>query len=330
MVQRLTDILARPELTEKNLRGLVADTVKKGGRTATIDWATVFLAIFIYSGWLTVTWFYQSLPVLVFLLLVVPLTTWQTSLQHEVLHGHPTRWRRINRLFAMAPLIIWLPYERYRQTHLTHHIDERLTDPIDDPESYYVTREAFGLLSRAARLIVWAQTTLAGRLLFGPFWSGGNFLADEARRVVRNEGNARAVWFEHAVWCIPVLVWLFMVCGIPVWLYLLFVMVPATSLMMVRSFAEHRGVTDQQERTAIVENSWILGPIFLFNNLHVVHHEAPLMPWYKLPGWYRANREAVLRSNGGLVYNTYFDVARRFLLRPHDTPTHPLNRIPRN
>ena len=34
-------------------------------------------------------------------------------------------------------------------------------------------------------------------------------------------------------------------------------------------------------RTAIVEGSWFFGPLFLFNNLHSLHHAEPLMPWYR-------------------------------------------------
>jgi hypothetical protein len=31
----------------------------------------------------------------------------------------------------------------------------------------------------------------------------------------------------------------------------------------------------------------------------------------------------MLIANGGLVYATYFEVARLYLLRPHDVPQHP-------
>jgi len=33
-------------------------------------------------------------------------------------------------------------------------------------------------------------------------------------------------------------------------------------------------------------------------------------------------------QNGGLVYFTYFDVARRYLFRRHDVLPHPLGRVP--
>ena len=42
------------------------------------------------------------------------------------------------------------------------------------------------------------------------------------------------------------------------------------------------------------------------------------MPWYEYPARYRMIRERLLAANGGLVYQTYFDVARRYLFRSHD------------
>ena len=92
---------------------------------------------------------------------------------------------------------------------------------------------------------------------------------------------------------------------------------------MVRSFAEHRAMPEAERRTAIVENALILGPLFLFNNLHSVHHLRHRLPWYQIPKFYRLNRAALIERNGGLVYHGYFDVARRYLWRPHDSPIHP-------
>jgi fatty acid desaturase len=105
--------------------------------------------------------------------------------------------------------------------------------------------------------------------------------------------------------------------------------VPGTAILLIRSFGEHRARPGARERTAIVERSWILGPLFLFNNLHSVHHDEPTMPWYEYNKRYRARREEFVRENGGLVYRGYFDVARRYLFRPHDAPAHPMGRIPR-
>jgi fatty acid desaturase len=47
------------------------------------------------------------------------------------------------------------------------------------------------------------------------------------------------------------------------------------------------------------------------------------LPWYQLPKIYQLNRAALIEHNGGLVYRSYFDVVRRYLLRPHESPIHP-------
>jgi len=109
----------------------------------------------------------------------------------------------------------------------------------------------------------------------------------------------------------------------PFWLYFWAFAYAGTALALVRSFAEHRAEDDVERRTAIVEHSWVLGPLFLFNNLHVVHHLRAGLPWYELPRWYRMNRAAVLERNGGLVYRSYLEVAWRYLFKPHDAALHP-------
>ncbi len=83
------------------------------------------------------------------------------------------------------------------------------------------------------------------------------------------------------------------------------------------------GGGEPEKRTAIVENARILGPLFLYNNLHVAHHMRGGLPWYQIPRFYRLNRAALIDRNGGLVYRSYVDVARRYLLTPHDGPVHP-------
>ncbi len=109
----------------------------------------------------------------------------------------------------------------------------------------------------------------------------------------------------------------------PLWLYLLAFVYAGASLTSLRSFAEHRFAEDPTHRTAIVERAGLFGLLFLHNNLHVLHHLRQHEPWYRLPALYKANREALLARNGGLVYDGYGEVARRFLFRPHDAPRYP-------
>ncbi|HKC15958.1 MAG TPA: fatty acid desaturase [Steroidobacteraceae bacterium] len=295
---------------------------------ALIEMPTLLLIVGVYGGWLTLTYHYGRWPLWIVAPLTAVLLTLHSSVQHEVVHGHPTPWRALNRLFGMVPLSLWLPFDRYRRNHLVHHNNERLTDPLDDPESYYLTPEHWSHLSPLVRTILQVQQTLAGRILIGSFWRIARFLRGEIRAVVRNDEGKRAIWFEHLLWCLPVLTWLAFICRMPLWIYVVTMVIPGNGLLLIRSFAEHRARPDVPERTAIVEGSWIFGPLFLFNNLHAMHHEEPAMPWYEYNARYRLIRQRLITENAGLVYTTYFDVARRFLFRPHDGLRHPTGRVP--
>ena len=79
---------------------------------------------------------WPSYPIIALLVLgfVVAL---QSSIMHEVLHGHPTRNGLVNEASLFLPIGIVRPSRRFKALHLRHHADERLTDPFDDPESCY-------------------------------------------------------------------------------------------------------------------------------------------------------------------------------------------------
>lgn len=295
---------------------------------AAVEWPTLGLAAAIYGGWLLLTFFHAGMSSWLLVPAAAWLIAWQNSLQHEIVHGHPTRWRGVNRALGFVPLSLWLPFARYRVLHLCHHRDERLTDPLDDPESSYLTAEAWAGLGRPGRWLVRAQTTLIGRLAIGPLWSILRFLHSEIVLMRRGDRHLRKVWARHLIGCAAILAWLWAACGIAPWTYLALFVLPGTALTLVRSFAEHRAEHAVFHRTAVVENSPVLGLLFLNNNLHAAHHANPTLPWYRLPGWYRANRGALLDSNGGLLYSGYMDVFRRFLFAAHDRPEHPFGRAP--
>jgi fatty acid desaturase len=288
-----------------------------------IEWPTAALAFAIYGLWCVVTLFHRGLPWWALLVLGGWITTWQLNLQHETIHGHPTRNRRVNEMIGCWPLSLWLPYSIYRSTHLAHHRDENLTDPLEDPESYYWTSSGWGGLGPACRALAHARTTFLGRITLGPAFLIGGFVRDLLCDAWRGERNARRVLARQLMLAAPVLIWLIVICHMPLWIYVACFVYPGASLAMVRSFAEHRAMPEAERRTAIVENAWIFGSLFLFNNLHAAHHLRHRLPWYQLPKFYRLNRAALIERNGGLVYRGYFDVARRYLLKPHDSPIHP-------
>ena len=91
-------------------------------RTA-VEWPTLLVAAVIYGGYGLLTFTYHSLPWWLLLPAGGFLLAWHGSLQHEVVHGHPTRWRWLNRALVFPSLWPWMPFEVYADTHLRHHHD---------------------------------------------------------------------------------------------------------------------------------------------------------------------------------------------------------------
>jgi fatty acid desaturase len=297
-------------------------------RNAAVEWPTVALFAAIYALWFGLVWFHAAIPLWLWLPLAVWTSAWWGSAQHEALHGHPTRARWLNTALATPPIWLWLPFERYRQSHLKHHFDERLTDPLDDPESRYKCPDGWRQLGPVGQRLVSAQSTLLGRLTIGPFWSVGLFWFQDLAALRAGDKARMRIWAWHVLWVALLLGFAVGVAGLPFWQYLVGFVWFGTALALVRSFAEHKAEEAVEKRTAIVERSPVFGLLFLHNNLHVAHHKWPTVAWYRLPKLYRANREALLKENGGLVYDGYRDVFRRFFLRGYQPPVHPLGRVP--
>ncbi len=279
-----------------------------------IEWPTLFLALVIYGGWLAVTAWHAHLAWPMLLLAGAWLTAWHGSLQHELIHGHPTRKAWLNDAIAFAPLSLWLPYTIYKRDHTMHHATPHLTDPLDDTESSYLPR-AGGL----PHLLVALEATLAGRMLFGPAIRVARFWIGEARRARRTPVAVLRDWLPHMLVVALIVAWLDHV-GLSLGQYVLCFVWPGISLSLIRSYAEHRASPNPEARTAIVTDSGPLALLFLNNNLHTWHHLRPDRPWYTLPALHRASPDAFPMAPH---YRHYGVVFARFLLRPHDRLIHP-------
>ena len=95
-------------------------------------------------------------------------------------------------------------------------------------------------------------------------------------------------------------------------------------LLMVRSFIEHQAVEKANQRSVIIETRGPLSLLFLNNNFHSVHHAYPSLAWYRIPAFFRENRARFLRMNGGYRYESYWEVFRRFGLRPKEPVEWPI------
>ena len=286
--------------------------------------ASWLLLICIYTTWVLVTWFHHVIPLWVLFPLGAVLIAWHGSFQHEAVHGHFSKQRWLNDLIAYPPLMLWLPYPIYRQSHRAHHNTNILTDPRRDPESFYVDHASWASLSPLWRRILTWHNTLAGRMLIGPFLLIIQFLTAEVRAIASGDHRHVNAWVWHLPAVTLVLAWLVLVVDMPLSVYLACFVIPGLSLTLIRSFAEHKAMHTPLERTAIVEAGPFFSLLFLNNNLHFAHHRRPDLPWLALPNYYRRQRQNLLKDNGGLCYQGgYLEIVKRFFFRPVDQPLHP-------
>lgn len=285
------------------------------------DWPTLAVVVAFWASFVTVVALRRHAPTAAVVAGLAVLGGLYMSLQHEIIHGHPTPWRRLNWLLVCAPLGMTQPFDRYSDTHLAHH-EADLTDPLEDPESYYVTAQAWQSASGAHRLLLRANRTLAGRLTIGPVLSFARMVRTDVR-LVRTRTDVWRAWLLHLV-AVGVLIVALRAAAMPLWIYVLGFVLGGASFTALRSFVEHCAA-DGTSRSAIVRSGWFFGFIFLNNNLHYTHHRLPGAAWYRLPELTRSiNAEAAVVDGAGF-YRGYLEVARRFLFRPFGQPVHPVS-----
>jgi fatty acid desaturase len=291
-------------------------------RAKPVEWPTVLVVALCYLVLMALVWFHASLSWWIILPIGAYFAALHTSLQHEVLHGHPTRRRFLNELLIFPSPHFWIPFTRYREAHLAHHRDADLTDPRHDPESFYMLPESWAALPAPLKQLYVFNHTLLGRMLIGPAVNLARLWLSEAQAIMRGNRKALKAWALFVPACGLTLAYV-MWRGMPVWQYFLLVAYPGISLALVRSYCEHQAAEDLGERTVIVEASPFWSLLFLNNNLHLAHHTYPSLAWYKLPAYYRAERANFIARNKGYVMRGYGEIFRRYFLKPKEPIPYP-------
>ena len=288
-----------------------------------VEWKTLLLILGCHLLWLaagllwTTAWWWAGILILPFA------TAFHSSLQHETIHGHPTRFPGINELIASLPFGAVFPYRRYKELHLRHHQDFNLTDPLEDPESYFWPLYRFQSMKPVMQWVFKINNTLAGRLSIGPGLTMAGFFRTELVRVWRDEPGVRAAWLIHGAGLLLVALIVTYIFSMPLWVYLCFVVYPAMSLISLRTYAEHQAAENVGARTAIVEANPVLALLYLNNNLHIVHHANPMVPWYELPSLYQQRKAQFLAANEGTLFHGYSDIFSRFAFTVKQPVDHP-------
>ncbi|MDD9911104.1 MAG: fatty acid desaturase [Ahrensia sp.] len=288
-----------------------------------VEWSTLFLIAVSLSGWLGAGLIWQtnlwwlSLPVM------AVLATLYASLQHETIHGHPTRFAWLNEAMVSLPLGVLFPYRRYRDLHLKHHNDSNLTDPFEDPESYFWPLSHYNMMRPFMRRVFQFNNTFVGRLLIGPVLTIIGFSRTEWARLRAAEPGVRVAWLMHTAGLVLLFAIVIQLFAMPVWVYIVGVVYPAASLTAMRAYAEHQAAENIGGRSAIVETNALFSLLYLNNNLHIVHHAHPQLPWYDLPALYRERKHNYLAANDHLLFKGYGDIALRFAFTVKQPVDHP-------
>ncbi len=287
------------------------------------EWPTICLAALTYALWATITYFAQSLGPLLSIILLVPIITLHSSLQHETLHVIEPRWKFFGQMLVFPALGLAIPYLRFRDSHLIHHNNENLTDPYDDPESNYMVKQVWAALPGWLQSILTFNNTLAGRLLLGPLIGQILFMRGDLQQI---RGGNRAVlygWLTHVPAVAVVLLWLTTIGTMPLWAYGIAAYF-GLSILKIRTFLEHRAFTQPNGRSVIVEDRGVLSLLFLNNNFHAVHHAAPHLAWYSLPAYYQTHKTEFLEANQQYSYDNYRTIFAQFFFHTKEPVEHPL------
>ncbi|KZY35566.1 fatty acid desaturase [Roseovarius sp. HI0049] len=287
-----------------------------------VEWPTIGLMVVCYGAWIVAITWAAALWLPLGMALAVLAIALHSSLTHEALHGHPFKSERLNEATVFLCLGLFVPYRRFRDLHLAHHVDSILTDPYDDPESNYMDPDVWARLPRLGQVVLRLNNTLAGRMVFGPALSVWTLCRDDWRAVRSGDGKVLNAWLMHLPGVLPVVA-LVIWAPMPLWAYMVSAY-GAFSVLKIRTFLEHRAHERASGRTVVIEDKGPLALIFLNNNLHVVHHMHPKVAWYRLPKLFEENREKYLKRNDGYYYRSYAEIFARHFLKPKDPVPHPL------
>jgi len=288
-----------------------------------VEWPTLALLLICYTAWIFLPGLLAALSLWLAVPVLAVILAFHSSLQHEALHGHPTQNALINGALVFPALGLFIPYLRFKDTHLDHHFDERLTDPYDDPETNFLDPDTFAAMRDQRKFLCNLNNTLLGRMLIGPVFAQLYFMATDLKMI--RAGNRRVMlgWGLHVLGILPVAAFVIWQGAVPVWAYVLAAYL-GLSLLKIRTFLEHRAHELAQARTVIIEDRGPLAALFLNNNLHAVHHSHPRVPWYRLWRLYQSDKSRFLDRNDGYVYRSYAEIFRAYFFHRKDPVPHPL------
>lgn len=283
------------------------------------EWPTWLAIIGVYALWLIVLRSFESIPFASILLVIV--LAFHGSVQHELLHGNPSNNQNLNDFLAYPPLALWYPYPVYKRTHLAHHNNEDLTIPGIDPESYFLSKDRWNKLSKWRQQLALFNMTLLGRLLLAPLQHFIGLKKQMIESVKKPASTSGRVWILHECLALILLLLVGLFFEVNIFIYIICAYF-AQSVILLRSFYEHRVAAEPNHRSIIMKASWPMRILYLNNNYHAIHHEHPTMSWYKLGKEYDSKQTHYEEKNGRFDEHGYLRWFVKHAFKPVAHPKH--------
>ncbi|KAB7615474.1 fatty acid desaturase [Amylibacter sp. SFDW26] len=287
------------------------------------EWPTLILLCITYLLWGCFTYYASTLGSILTILCLAPIITLHSSLQHETLHIIEPKSKLLGQSLVFPAIGFFIPYIRFRDTHLAHHVNEYLTDPYDDPESYYLCKTIWATQPRWVQKVLTFNNTLIGRILIGPCIGQIAFMHQDFKAILKGDTSILKAWLIHAISVACVLWGLLTYTTIGMGTYIL-ACYCGLSILKIRTYLEHRAHENMNDRSVIIEDRGLLSFLFLNNNYHAAHHAQPQIPWYNLPLFFNENRSKFINKKHNYSYPNYKTIFSKYMFQAKETVPHPL------
>jgi len=254
------------------------------------------LAVFAFSTWAAVT---DTLPVLATVLLSAAAIFVLFTVLHDAAHYSVSTHRWVNVAFGRVAMLFVSPlisFKSFAFIHIEHH--RNTNDDENDPDHF---------VSGAP---MW-QLPVRFPLMDVPYLT---FLVRNVRRRPRAEVLETAVLMGTTVAVI-------VTCAFTghLWTLAVVYLIPARVAMFVLAWwfdwLPHHDLEDTQQENRYratrnrVGSEWILTPLLLSQNYHLVHHLHPSIPFHRYVATWRRNEEAYLERDAaiGTVFGQQLD-----------------------
>jgi ferredoxin-NADP reductase/fatty acid desaturase len=266
-----------------------------------ISWPIVGLfvgaiAVFGFSTWAALT---DTLPALVTVLLSAATIFVLFTVLHDAAHYSVSTHRWVNVAFGRVAMLFVSPLISFRSfafIHIEHH--RNTNDGENDPDHF---------VSGAP----WWQVPVRFPLMDVPYLT---FLVRNVKRRPRAEVLETGLLMGTTVAVI-------IACAVTgnLWTLAVLYLIPARVAMFVLAWwfdwLPHHDLEDTQQQNRYratrnrVGSEWILTPLLLSQNYHLVHHLHPSIPFHRYVATWRRNEEAYLERDAaiGTVFGQQLD-----------------------